>query len=44
MPANTNYNDPRTISRVISIIQEMNPEKGIGDYVSHVHGEIGINV
>lgn len=44
MPANTNYNDPMTIARVISIIQDMNPDANIGDYVHHVHGENNILV
>jgi hypothetical protein len=44
MATNINYYDPQTISRVISIVQNMNPEKGIGNYVSHIMTENGIKV
>jgi hypothetical protein len=44
MAANTNYNDPNTISRVISIIQDMNPDKEIGEYVRHAPSERGVRV
>jgi len=35
MVANTNYYDAYTISQVISIIKDLKPNAGIGDYVSH---------
>ena len=44
MAANTNYNDPYTISRVISVIQKQQSNIDIGDYVAHAPSDDGRGV